>query len=282
MAKTIGIQDLPVKDLINDSANVRHQINPIAELEESISHHGVLEPIIVRKKGTKWSVVVGSRRLAAAKAVGLKTVPAILKELTDEEAFLESAIENIQREDLDPEDELAIVEKAHSIYKSVPEVAKALDRSKTWVEDHLRVSGFVSNVREIRGKAKGARAEPITVPRDVRKVASIARAADFVYEREPEKRDALFEELKDKPREQVDRTVRRLRELAEDEPRKVSERPVKEVISEVMSPNRLELSLEFSTEVSRGIIKAARARDVAEEDIVYQAVEEWLRRGKYL
>jgi ParB family transcriptional regulator, chromosome partitioning protein len=282
LAKTVGMREIPIRDLVDDPMNVRHRNAPIGELEESIAHYGVLEPVIVRPKGQKFAVVIGSRRFTAARAVGLKSLPAIVKELSDEEAFVESAVENIQRETLDPTDELAVVEKAYEIYTNVAGVARLFDRSKKWVEDHLKVHGLVEQIRSSRAQSQGGASKPVEIPRDFTKMANIARAAEAVYEKEPKKREALFEELKDKPREQVDRTVRRLRAVAEEEPEKLARSPVKDVVREVMEPNRLELAFEFSTELSRGILKAARSRGVSEEDIVEIAVEDWLKRNRFI
>lgn len=282
MAKTVGMRDVPIKDLVDDPMNVRHRNAPIGELEESIAHYGVLEPLVVRAHGSKFAVVIGSRRFSAARAVGLRAIPVIVKELTDEEAFVESAVENIQREILDPADELAVVEKAYRIYEDTAKVAKLFDRSNKWVEDHLKVHDMVEQIRGSRSGSSRGVSHPVEVPRDITKMASIARAAETVYEKEPRKREALFEELKDKPREQVDRTVRRLRAVAEEEPERLARSPVKDVIKEVMEPHRLELTLEFSTQISRGILKAAKSRDVSEEDIVEIAVEDWLKRNRFL
>jgi ParB family transcriptional regulator, chromosome partitioning protein len=282
LAKTIGLREIPIKDLVDDPMNVRHRNAPIGELEESIAHYGVLEPLIVRSKGAKFAVVIGSRRFSAARAVGLKSLPAIIKELSDEEAFVESAVENIQRETLDPTDELAVVERAYQIYADVSGVAKLFDRSKKWVEDHLKVHGLVEQIRASKERSGREPSSSVPIPRDITKMASIARAAETVYEKEPRKREALFEELKDKPREQVDRTVRRLRAVAEAEPERLARSPVKDVIKEVMEPNRLELTVEFSTQVSRGLLKAAKSRDVSEEDIVEIAVEDWLKRNRFV
>lgn len=279
MAKTIGYQEVAVRDLVSDPSNVRRRTTEIGDLEEDIKSRGILEPLIVRRRGGKFAVVIGSRRFAAAKAVGLKTVPVILKELSDEEAFIESAVENIQRETLDPSDELAVVAGIHKTYPSVTEVSRILAKSKSWVEDHLRVLGFVENVRKSSGTT--GRSPPVEVPRDIRKVAGIVRAAEAVYD-EPKKRADLFEELKNKPREQVDRTVRRLRAIAEEDPERVSRKPVKEVISEVMAVDRLELTLEFSTPTTKAVMKASRARGISEEDVVTIAVEDWLKRQHFL
>lgn len=262
--------------------NVRHKNAPLGELEESIAHYGVIEPLIVRPKGPKFAVVIGSRRLSAARSVGLKTLPAIVKELSDEEAFVESAVENIQRETLDPADELAVVEKAYRIYSDVTGVAKLFDRSNKWVEDHLKVHGLVEQIRASRERGGHGGSKSVPIPRDITKMASIARAAETVYEKEPRKREALFEALKDKPREQVDRTVRRLRAVAEMEPERVARSPVKDVIKEVMEPNRVELTIEFSTNISRGLLRASKSRDVSEEDIVEIAVGDWLKRNGFV
>jgi ParB family chromosome partitioning protein len=279
MARTIGMRELSTKDLVDDPVNVRHRDAPRGELEESIAHYGILEPLIVRPKGAKFAVVIGSRRFRAARAVGLKTVPAIVKELSDQEAFIESAVENIQRETLDPNDELEVVEKAFDIFEQdVNKVARAFDRSKRWVEDHL----VVQRLRKSRGGAGGREGKPMEIPRDISKMANIARTAQTVYKTEPRKQEALFEELKDRPREQVERTVRRLRSIAEEDPERVARAPVQDVVQEVMEQERLELDLEFSTVLSRGIQKAARSRKISEEDVVTIAVEDWLKRQHFM
>ena len=266
-----------MKDLLDDPVNVRHRDAPTGELEESIAHYGVIEPLVVRPKGAKFAVVIGSRRFHAARAVGLRVIPAIVKELSDEEAFIESAVENIQRESLDPNDELDVVARAYEIFdEDTTKVARAFDRSRKWVEDRLLVQRSYNPSKGGRGSQR------VEIPRDISKIANIARAAEAVYDTAPSKRKDLFDELKDRPREQVERTVRRLREVAKSEPERVATVPVRDVIREVMEQERLELSLPFPTILSRGIQRAARSRKVSEEDIVYIAVEDWLKRQHFL
>ena len=77
-------------------------------LKASIREHGILQPILVRKAGGRYQVVVGERRLRAAKELGLAEVPAIVREVPDERMLEFALIENLQREDLDP------IEKAES------------------------------------------------------------------------------------------------------------------------------------------------------------------------
>jgi ParB family chromosome partitioning protein len=72
------------------------------ELTESIQETGILEPLLARKKGSFYELLAGSRRLQAAEKAGLKTVPVIVMNVTDETAFEISLTENLQRENLSP------------------------------------------------------------------------------------------------------------------------------------------------------------------------------------
>ncbi|MGB4141104.1 MAG: ParB/RepB/Spo0J family partition protein, partial [Limnochordia bacterium] len=72
----------------------------LEELAESIKNHGVLEPIIVRRAGGEYQIVIGERRWRACQLAGLATVPAVVKELSDREMTEMALIENLQREDL--------------------------------------------------------------------------------------------------------------------------------------------------------------------------------------
>lgn len=281
MAQLMSVEEVDLSKLSIDPLNVRHKSAPLGDLEDSIKRFGVLEPIIARKKGEKYLVIVGSRRFTAAKALGLKRIPTIVKELSDEEAFLESAVENIQRESLDPQDELDVVEKAFKLYGSLTSTAKVFGKSSKWVEDHLKVRGLLDQIKAIGGKSAKGGPREIQVPRDTYKAAQIARTADAVFT-EPQKKADLFEALKDKPREQVERATRRLRSVAEEEPETLRKKSVSELVDNVLDPARLQISVEFSTKTSKALVKAARSRDVAEEDIIETAVDEWLRRNKFM
>ena len=72
----------------------------LKELANSIQEHGVLQPILVKKKGRMYEIVVGERRWRASKMAGLKEIPAIIKDMDSKEAAEAALIENIQREDL--------------------------------------------------------------------------------------------------------------------------------------------------------------------------------------
>ena len=74
----------------------------LKELAESIMEKGIIEPVIVRRDDTGYELIAGERRLRAAKLAGLKDIPAVIKDVSDEEAQELAIIENIQREGLNP------------------------------------------------------------------------------------------------------------------------------------------------------------------------------------
>lgn len=100
------IQMLPLNKVKPDPNNPRGEIGDITELATSVKAHGILQPILVRKSGKNFIIVAGERRFKAALAVATDvnkaTIPGIVKDVSDEEAFEIQTIENLQREDLPP------------------------------------------------------------------------------------------------------------------------------------------------------------------------------------
>jgi ParB/RepB/Spo0J family partition protein len=97
----IGAAEVDIRKLFIGKLNVRHEAGDISELAASIKRNGVLHPIVVRPAGKRFEVIVGSRRLAAARMLGMKKLPAIIRPLKETEALVESLVENIERGDLD-------------------------------------------------------------------------------------------------------------------------------------------------------------------------------------
>ncbi|WP_143522312.1 ParB/RepB/Spo0J family partition protein, partial [Pseudomonas sp. 2822-17] len=83
----------------------------IEELKTSIEQHGILQPIIVRKSIKGFEIVVGERRFRAAKAAKLHAIPAVVRELTENQMMEMALIENLQREDLNPLEEAKAYQK---------------------------------------------------------------------------------------------------------------------------------------------------------------------------
>lgn len=114
--------------------------NALNELAQSIKAHGVIQPIILVKKGDRYMIVSGERRFRASKLAGLKTIPAIVKRYTEQEIAEISLIENLQREDLNPiESAFAIKELVERFNLTQEEIAEKIGKSRTAVTNTLRL-----------------------------------------------------------------------------------------------------------------------------------------------
>ena len=122
----------------------------LQELAESLKQFGMLQPILVQNRGDYYEIIAGERRWRAAKIAGLKEVPVIVRELTDQEIVEISLIENIQREDLNP------IEKAQA-YKRLltefhlkqDEVAERVSKSRTAVTNSMRLLKLCDEVQKM-------------------------------------------------------------------------------------------------------------------------------------
>jgi ParB/RepB/Spo0J family partition protein len=276
MAKVIEQKVIPIDQLYVNGANVRKGLGDISELENSIEHQGILEPIIVRPgKNRKYAIVVGKRRYAAAKNVGLKTIPAIVKELTDEEAFIESAAENVHRENLSPNDEAEMYHKAYEIWKSQEKIATSFDVSKRVVEQKLE--GY--RLLEVFKAAKPAHGPSPKLPEDWHKTDMVSRAAKDIFPESPRKQIELFEVLKDRPRDEVKRAITYVKATT---PKLLERKPLGEVVEQAFKVPVVDISMQFDSRLSRAIIRAADDRGISWEDVVRFAVEAWLKREGFL
>lgn len=110
------------------------------ELAASIKLRGVLQPIIVRRRGDDYELVAGERRWRAASRAGLQEIPAIIKELTDSDALQVALIENLQRQDLDPLEEAeAYLQLIRQYAMAQDQVADAVGKSRSAISNALRL-----------------------------------------------------------------------------------------------------------------------------------------------
>ena len=156
--------DLETSKLFVGDANVRKSVGDITELKLSIQEKGILQPLLVRPLKNKYEVIVGSRRYEAAKALGLKQVPAISRPMSDAEAVSLSLVENIQRADLELEEEAQGVLKLMKLdpkrFGNIKAVAKTLGRSETSIRELLDAYELTFKLREKGMKIHAARAPP--------------------------------------------------------------------------------------------------------------------------
>ena len=112
----------------------------INELAESIKNYGVLQPLLVQKNDSFYEIIAGERRWRAAKAAGLKEVPAVLKEYSKQEAMEISLIENVQRADLNPiEEALGYRQLIDEFGLTQEEIAVRVAKSRTSITNTMRL-----------------------------------------------------------------------------------------------------------------------------------------------
>lgn len=122
----------------------------LRELAKSIEESGMLQPIIVRKMGEKYELVVGERRYRAVKMSGLNDIPAIVKDISDREAIQMALIENIHREDLNPVEEAIAYKYLLDEYDLRQEdIAKLVGRSRPYITNSLRLLTLPEEVKEM-------------------------------------------------------------------------------------------------------------------------------------
>ena len=122
----------------------------LMELSESIKQYGVLQPLLVSDKKDYFEIIAGERRWRAAKMAGLKEVPVVVKEFTDQEIVEISLIENIQREDLNPiEEAMAYKRLMEEFHLKQDEIADRVAKSRTAVTNSMRLLKLTSKVQEM-------------------------------------------------------------------------------------------------------------------------------------
>lgn len=120
------------------------------ELADSIREHGVLQPILVKKKGRMYEIIVGERRWRASKLAGLKEIPAIVKEMDTREAAEAALIENIQREDLGSIEEARAYKALIDEYDlTQEELARRVSKSRTAVTNSMRLLQLEDEILEL-------------------------------------------------------------------------------------------------------------------------------------
>ena len=121
----------------------------IQELATSIKEYGILNPILVRKDNDKYEIIAGERRYRAAKLLELKTVPVIIKNISDEQTAKIALIENIQRENLSPIEEAKAYQQILDISKITQnDLANILGKSQSTIANKIRLLSLPTNVQE--------------------------------------------------------------------------------------------------------------------------------------
>ena len=145
------IQEVAVERLSPSPFQPRRkaQEEGLAELVESVKTHGILQPLVARRKAGQLELIAGERRLEAAKRAGLKQVPVVLREATDREMLELALVENLQREDISPMDAAEAYRRLMQEFELTQEqVAERVGKSRSAVANSLRLLSLPEQIRE--------------------------------------------------------------------------------------------------------------------------------------
>lgn len=224
---------LPIDEIMPNKDQPRKTFdeNSLQELADSIIHHGVLQPLLVRPLiDGGYQLVAGERRYRASRIAGLKEVPVVVKELTDTETMEIAIIENLQREDLNPIEEAeglqALIDKCGFTQE---EVATSVGRSRPAIANSLRLLKLPEDVRALTkegvlsaGHARAllafensamiSEAAKVTLEKNltVREVEKMAKNASKTSVKSPKikRRDSFYDEVEISLTETLGRKVK--------------------------------------------------------------------------
>lgn len=148
-----ALKTLPVDLIQRGKYQPRNDIEPesLQELADSIRAQGVMQPIVVRPiSDRKYEIIAGERRWRATQMAGLDVIPAVVRDVSDETAIAMALIENIQREDLNPIEEAAALQRLQQEFNlTQQEVAAAVGKSRSTVANLLRLMSLRDDVRRL-------------------------------------------------------------------------------------------------------------------------------------
>lgn len=274
------IAQIPISALVFGTVNVRKQVGDISELRESIRRDGILQPILVRPlHDGRYEVIAGKRRVTAAQELGMEFVPAVIQNLENGDALVASLIENIQRGNLDVEEEGEAYERLIQIYGSRQAVARRVNKSTRHIQEVLDALETLRMLRRV-SKATGEAMPSVTTvtarstqERGNNPVLPAYHAAEL-YAAWAAVRDEIPAEEQDRKFADLARIIashqqeKALRILREFKLRPTA--PLDEIISRALAPT--EVSTRLSLPEARRLEQVAEERGVQPGRVVEEAV----------
>lgn len=216
------LKHLPVEFLQRGRYQPRRDMDPAAlqELADSIRSQGVLQPIVVRPISPQmYEIIAGERRWRATQLAGIDTIPAIVREISDETAIAMALIENIQREDLNPMEEAVALQRfADEFSFTHQQIADAVGKSRATVSNLLRLMSLNAEAKTLleHGDMEMGHARALlALPDNLQGKAAKAVVAKGLSVRQTEAMVRTLLAQKDKPAESdrtLDPNVRKLQE----------------------------------------------------------------------
>ncbi len=198
-----GISYIDINDIKPNEKQPRKNFDEekLEELATSIKEHGLIQPVVLRRSEIGYEIVAGERRWRACRKAGIREIPSIIKDLTDEQNMLIAIVENMQREDLNPIEEAEGLNQMIDLFGlTQEEVSKSIGKSRPYITNALRLLKLPQQIRNFlsEGKLSAGHARAIAGISDPEKQVEIA---EYVIEKELSVREIekLIKELgKDK------------------------------------------------------------------------------------
>lgn len=282
---------LETRKLITGKMNVRRAAGDVTELTKSIESKGLLEPLVVRPTNGKYEVVVGLRRFTASKAAGLRQIPVVIREMSDDEAIASSLIENIQRKDIEAEEEydglLALKRLNPKLYETDEQLAKAIGKSQQHVSD---VMAGVRTIRAIRKETKtkiqvkyqpeeSERQKGESMPLVHATLVHSAAQSPTVQELPERRREEALRDLARTIAPLPKPAATKVRDAFIRHPDTSVEKLKQEVLAE---PAGQHLHIYIKPRVAVALEKIAKERDLTMEEMAPIAIEEFLKQAGYM
>ena len=149
--------EVPISALDPNPFQPRSAMDPerLAELTASVRESGIVQPILVRRRGERYQIIAGERRFRAAQATGLATVPVMVRDVDDEHLLELALVENIQREELNPIEEAQAFHRLQDEFGlTQEEIARRVGRDRATVANTLRLLRLPRELRELLAEAR--------------------------------------------------------------------------------------------------------------------------------
>jgi len=176
-----GMVELLVDEVSPGETQPRKDFNDLKlkELENSIRENGVIQPIVVQKKGNGFEIICGERRWRASRKAGLKKIPAIIREATNTQSLQMALIENIHRQDLNPIEEAEAYKRlAHDFGLTQEVIAQRVGKNRATVANYLRLLKLSKGFQEdlITGRLTMGHARAMLALETEREMEEVRRA----------------------------------------------------------------------------------------------------------
>jgi ParB family chromosome partitioning protein len=147
-----GVIELKINEIEPNAGQPRKYFDDekLVQLSESIKQNGIIQPIIVKKNDSNYTIIAGERRWRAAKLAGISTIPALIKDYTEQQVMEIALIENLQREDLNPIEEAdAFINLMNEFNLTQEQIAEKIGRSRSAIANTIRLLGLSNDVKKM-------------------------------------------------------------------------------------------------------------------------------------